>query len=120
VISVTPGAYAEAVWSLKGDEPFFSGHFPGNPLVPGVLLAEALAQVSGLASPPGEGGGVLAHVDVRFDRPVVPPADVALRSRLTRTMGSLQQFDVSAGVNDQVVASGSITLHRPGGGGSMT
>ncbi|MEO6436277.1 MAG: phosphopantetheine-binding protein [Tepidisphaeraceae bacterium] len=116
VTTIREGESADAVWSLKGNEPFFAGHFPGNPLVPGVLLAEALAQVSGLASPPAEGGGVLAHVDVRFEHPVVPPADVTLRSKLTRTFGGLQQFDVSASVAGSVVASGSITLHRAGKG----
>jgi 3-hydroxyacyl-[acyl-carrier-protein] dehydratase len=117
VTSVRPGESAEAVWSLKGDEPFFSGHFPGNPLVPGVLLAEALAQASGLASPSSEegdgGGGVLAHVDVRFHRPVAPPAEITLHSKLIRTTGALQQFDVAASLQGDVVASGSITLHRP-------
>jgi 3-hydroxyacyl-[acyl-carrier-protein] dehydratase len=107
---------AEGVWALNGSEPFFAGHFPGNPLVPGVLIAEALAQISGLAAPASDRGGMLAHVDVRFAQPVAPPAEIVLRSKLARTMGSLQQFEVSARVGDVVVASGSITLHRTDAG----
>ena len=114
VIAVQEGKSAEAVWDLRGDEPFFAAHFPGRPLVPGVLLTEALAQTSGLAAAPSAGGGVLAHVDIRFERPIVPPATITLRSTLVRTMDALQQFEVSATVQGGSVASGSITLHRTG------
>ena len=62
--------------------------------------------------------GMLAHADVRFDHPVTPPAQIILRSKLTRTIASLHRFDVSASVNGVVVASGSITLHRGPGGGA--
>ena len=113
VTSNKPGENAEGVWELKGDEPFFKGHFPNNPLVPGVLIAEALAQISGFASPASGKGGKLAHVDVRFSRPVPPPATVNLKSKLSRVMGDLQQFDVVATVGNDEVASGTITLYRP-------
>ena len=111
---VKPGETAEGAWDVTGTEDFFRGHFPGNPIVPGVLIAEALAQISGIAGAAGAGAtsGMLAHVDVRFEKPVVPPSTIVLRSRLAGASGSLQKFDVSAHVNDAVVASGSITLHR--------
>lgn len=112
VTSVKPGESAEGAWLVKGSEDFFRGHFPGNPLVPGVLIAEALAQLSGIAGAAKSRSGMLAHVDVKFEKPVAPPATIILRSRLVATMGALQKFDVSARVNDAVVASGSITLHR--------
>ncbi|HEX4792836.1 MAG TPA: phosphopantetheine-binding protein [Humisphaera sp.] len=103
----------EAVWALKGDEPFFAGHFPGNPVVPGVLIAEALAQLSGLVGPDtGARGGKLAQVDIRFETPVIPPAEITLHSRLLRVMDSLQQFEVRASLGEKTVASGTITLHR--------
>jgi 3-hydroxyacyl-[acyl-carrier-protein] dehydratase len=110
--SVREGESAEGIWKLDGSEPFFAGHFPGNPIVPGVLIAEALAQLSGLATPAQARGGMLAQVDVRFEKPVAPPATIVLRSKLTRSMGALQQSDVSASVDGVTVASGSITLAR--------
>jgi 3-hydroxymyristoyl/3-hydroxydecanoyl-(acyl carrier protein) dehydratase len=73
-------------------------------------MAEALAQVSGLAAGVTAGQGRLAHVDVRFEQPVKPPAQIRLRSRLTRTMGTLRQFDVVASVGEKDVARGTIAL----------
>jgi acyl carrier protein len=108
-----PGVEAAGIWDIKGDEVFFKGHFPGNPLVPGALIAEALAQISGFASPAGGKGGMLAKVDVRFNRPVAPPAQIRLYSKLTRVVGELQQFDVAATIGADTIASGTITLHRP-------
>jgi len=106
---------AEGVWVVTGKEAFFTGHFPGNPLVPGVLIAEALAQVSGLISPPVTAtGGKLAHVDIRFERPVAPPAEIVLQSRLVRKVVSLQQFEVSASVAGNVVARGTLALQITG------
>lgn len=110
VIRLTDGESVEAAWKVTGGEAFFAGHFPGQPLVPGVLIAEALAQAAGLAAGVTNGQGRLAHVDVRFEQPVAPPAEIRLHAKLTRTMGSLRQFDVSATVGGSVVARGAVAL----------
>jgi 3-hydroxyacyl-[acyl-carrier-protein] dehydratase len=123
ITSIAPGDAAEGVWSVAGNEEVFAGHFPGRPLVPGVLIAEALAQLSGLAGPRvAENGqkeeGKLAHVDIRFDQSVAPPAEIVLKTKLFRTMGALQQFNVEASANGAVMARGTLTLHRTAGGAS--
>ena len=117
VIEVRPGEMARGVWVLGGSEPFFAAHFPGNPIVPGVLIAEALAQLSGLAGAPGSGTeGRLAQVDIRFEQAVSPPVEIELDAKVTRVLGALQMCEVAARVGKMVVASGVIALHRSDGG----
>jgi 3-hydroxyacyl-[acyl-carrier-protein] dehydratase len=117
VISHKPGEAAEAIWAPTGKEPFFAGHFPGRPIVPGVLIAESMAQVAGLAVPipPGTAAegmdGKLVQVDVRFEQPVIPPAEIAIRAQLVRSVGGLHQFNVSASVGAIVVSRGTLTLN---------
>lgn len=113
VIEVQPGQSARGIWELNGTEPFFAGHFPGRPIVPGVLIAEALAQLSGLAGPTKHGSqGKLAKMDLRFEHPVAPPAQITLESSLEAEFGPLQSFTVIARFGELVVARGSITLYR--------
>lgn len=109
---VNPGVEGEGVWRLSGEEAFFAGHFPNRPLVPGVLIAEALAQLSGLVGLSTGGGaeGRLASVEVRFREAVSPPAEVVLRSKAAGAVGSLMRFDVEARVGERVVAEGSLAL----------
>lgn len=112
--SLKPGETGEGVWAVTGQEAFFAGHFPGNPLAPGVLIAEALAQLSGIVGPDnGSRSGKLAHVDIRFERAVQPPAEIILKSKLLRAMGELQLFEVFAEVGGAVVARGTLALSRP-------
>ncbi len=77
VVSVDPGRGAVGRWVLSGTEPFFAGHFPGRPTLPGVLMLEALAQLGGIAvlSDPryADRLPLFGGVDkVRFRRQVVP------------------------------------------------
>ncbi|MCU1453417.1 MAG: Beta-hydroxyacyl-(acyl-carrier-protein) dehydratase FabA/FabZ [Acidimicrobiales bacterium] len=87
-----PGRLVTARWRITGDEPWLAGHFPGNPIVPGVLQLEALAQagaVAVLADPAYAGrlplfGGV---EEVRFRRQVVPGDEITLEVEIERLGG---------------------------------
>lgn len=116
VETLEAGKSGVGLWSIIGDEDFFTGHFPGEPVVPGVLLAEALAQLSGLVA---FGSGCsdrqparLAQVSVKFQSGVVPPAAVRLESSMTREMTGLYLFDVRALVSGVTAASGTLVLAK--------
>ena len=111
-----PHVEAAATRTFPSGDRIFEGHLPGRPIVPGVILLEALAQLSALVLLDGDPAvgrvmGFLAGVArLRFYRRVGPDERVDLVSRLDRRLGSAAQFDVEASVGGERVLRGQITV----------
>ena len=105
-----------AVKNVTVNEPCFTGHFPGRPIFPGVLLLEALAQSCALLSFKTENialddESVFYFVGVdgaRFKRPVIPGDQVLLTSVMDRARGGIYKFNCKASVQDDTVAEAQI------------
>jgi len=115
ITELEPGVQGLGLWNVTGDESFFAGHFPGNPIVPGVLIGEALAQMAGLVGLTHDDaadhtGGQLAQIDLRLKRPVVPPAAIELHAVMVRNVKVLTHFDVIARCDTKLIAKGSLTI----------
>ena len=121
VTQLDPHKLIVAERALRPDEPQFAGHFPGRPIMPGVLIAEALAQTSGLliglsemssASAPPEKPKVffLAVTNIKFTHPAVPGDVLVLRATSDRQFAALHRFNVEATAGRNLIASGSLTL----------
>jgi len=129
----TPFLFVDRVMELKAGEKiiaekdllpndtFFAGHFPRRPLMPGVLVSEALAQASGLliglsAMEEGQSaneerpGFFLASVNMKYLIPAKPGDTLRLEAGLVRGFSGLYMFDVAAYVQDTQVAKGTLTL----------
>ena len=111
VIALTPGETARCRKIFPADEPFFRGHFPGDPLVPGVILAEALAQTAGIAAgQPGRAFRLSAIKAMKFPDAARPGETIELSARVVARVGGLWQCEVSAQVNERMVATGVVVL----------
>lgn len=111
VVEVAPGERAVCQKMFPAEEPFFRGHFPGDPLVPGVILAEALAQTAGLAAgQPGRSFRLSAIKAMKFLRAVRPGEVITLTAHKVAAVGGLWQFEVVARVDGDTAAEGVIVL----------
>jgi 3-hydroxyacyl-[acyl-carrier-protein] dehydratase len=117
VLRCDPGEAAECKTWFPSDDPMFAGHFPGDPLVPGVILTEALAQCAGIAAASGFPQDyrplflLSAIRAMKFIAPVRPEEEIILRANKLARVGELWQFNTQATVAGNVVAAGQLVLN---------
>jgi 3-hydroxyacyl-[acyl-carrier-protein] dehydratase len=116
VVDLDRGQTAVGIKNVTINEPFFEGHFPGNPVMPGVLIIEALAQTAGVVAMDAEleeGQSSLIYFmtiqDARFRQPVVPGDQLQLHVTKERARRNVWRFRGEAKVDDQVVAEATFS-----------
>ncbi|MBS0193521.1 MAG: 3-hydroxyacyl-ACP dehydratase FabZ [Proteobacteria bacterium] len=122
VLGYEPHKSLRAMKNITFNEPYFQGHFPGHPVMPGVMIIEAMAQAAGLlvqlsSPPPAEGEPqpifYLVKVDkTRFNRIVVPGDQLVLEVEITRTLRNMAQYASRALVDGKEVASAEMLCAR--------
>jgi 3-hydroxyacyl-[acyl-carrier-protein] dehydratase len=118
VTECVPGERIVAIKNVTVNEPFFPGHFPYRPVMPGVIILEALAQAAGILA--FKTAGVVPNEDsrfyfvgideARFRKPVVPGDQLVLKATLERALRGIWKFSTVAEVDGQVVASAKMMV----------
>jgi 3-hydroxyacyl-[acyl-carrier-protein] dehydratase len=115
IVEIEPGKRVVGIKNVTYNEPFFPGHFPGRPIMPGVLIIEAMAQTAGVLvfnSLPQEDRKknvfFLGIDNVRFRKPVIPGDQLRMELEITRHRQSIWGFKGKALVDGNVVAEGDL------------
>ncbi len=116
VVDLVPGKTIHAYKNVTINEPFFIGHFPHHPVMPGVLIMEALAQAAGILSfktmeekPSPDTVFYFAGIDeARFKRPVMPGDRLDLHVEIERQMRGIWKYSAEAKVDGQLAASAKL------------
>ncbi len=122
VLECVPGENLTAIKNVSVNEPFFTGHFPETPIMPGVLIIEALAQATGLLGfrtmseePSADLLYMLVGVDdIRFKRQVVPGDQLTLKAKLERRSKVIWKFSCEASVDGHVVTAANLLCAAKG------
>lgn len=113
IVELNPGVQARGIKNVTINEPFFQGHFPGHPIMPGVLIVEAMAQVAGVCMlSESQHKGKLPYFagidDIRFKKPVLPGDQVDIHIEVLKVKGTLGKVSAVAKVEDKVVVKGTL------------
>ena len=116
VVDFEPYEFIKAIKNVTINEPFFSGHFPDHPVMPGVLIIEAMAQAAALLAFKSLGhgkpaGSVVYFVGIdgaRFKRPVVPGDQLLIEAKIIRNLKGIWKFEASAKVGDVVASEATL------------
>jgi 3-hydroxyacyl-[acyl-carrier-protein] dehydratase len=113
VVELEPEVRAVGIKNVTINEPFFQGHFPGNPVMPGVLIVEAMAQVAGIMAfkSGAEGKNVyfMSIEKVKFRKPVVPGDQLRLEVQVIHKRGNVWKFSGSAFADGQLKSEAEFT-----------
>jgi len=116
VLEVEKGVRIRALKNVTMNEPYFQGHFPNRPVMPGVMMLEALAQTAALLAFESNGTGVdddsvyyFVGIDgARFKRPVVPGDQLFLDVQMDRNKAGIYKFNAQALVGEELAVSAQI------------
>ena len=117
VLECEPGKNIRCIKNVTSNEPHFEGHFPDFPIMPGVMIIEAMAQATGLLGfltmgiePDSDTLYILASIDkVKFRKQVIPGDQLELRAELTKQKGKIWKFSTAALVDGKRAATAEIT-----------
>lgn len=116
LIALDPGKSAQGVYRLRGDEAFLEGHFPGHPIMPGVLLCEAVAQLAGVAAQSDPDIAALNNMRLTAIRAAKilgtaePGETLTICTTISGRLGTLVQAEGSVSVGERVLLKTQVTL----------
>ncbi len=113
IVDLKPGESALGVKNVTINEPFFQGHFPGQPIMPGVLVIEAMAQVAGVmafrSGMEGKSVYFMSIDNAKFRRPIVPGDQVMMEIKILKQRGNVWKFSGTATVDGKLVSEAEFT-----------